>query len=123
MTDIIPLCRCHPRRRALDWRNGDRCRPLQQHKEVAMPYYLFTGRYTGEAIKGMIDQLEDRTEASGALIAAFGVRIDRYFMALGDVDFFLVAEFPSNEAAMSCAAVVVASGTVADFKTTPTDLV
>jgi hypothetical protein len=26
-----------------------------------MPYYLFTGRYTGEAIKGMIDKLEDRT--------------------------------------------------------------
>jgi len=84
-----------------------------------MPYYLFTGRYTGEAIKGMIDQLEDRTEASGALIAAFGGRIDRYFMALGDVNFFLIAEFPSNGAAMSCAAVVVASGTVADFKTTP----
>ena len=84
-----------------------------------MPYYLFTGRYTGEAIKGMIDQLEDRTEASGALIAAFGGRIDRYFMALGDVDFFLVAEFPNNEAAMSCASVVVASGAVTDFKTTP----
>jgi uncharacterized protein with GYD domain len=84
-----------------------------------MPYYLFTGPYTGEAIKGMIDQPEDRTETSGALIAAFGGRLDRYFMALGDVDFFLIAEFPSNEAAISCAAVVVASWTVADFKTTP----
>jgi uncharacterized protein with GYD domain len=28
-----------------------------------MTHYLFTGRYTGEAINGMIDQLEDRTEA------------------------------------------------------------
>ena len=84
-----------------------------------MPYYLFTGRYTGEAIKGMIDQLEDRTDASGALIVAFGGRIDRCFMALGDVGFLPVAEFPSNEAAMSCAALVIASGTVADFKTTP----
>src|SRR3954471_16299956 len=84
-----------------------------------MPYYLFTGRYTGEAIKGMIDQLEDRTEASGALIATFGGRIDRYFMALGNIDFFLIAEFPSNEAAMSCAAAVVASGAVTAFKTTP----
>jgi uncharacterized protein with GYD domain len=50
---------------------------------------------------------------------AFGGRIDRCFMALGDVGFLPVAEFPSNEAAMSCAAVVVASGTVPDFQTTP----
>jgi uncharacterized protein with GYD domain len=71
-----------------------------------MPDYVFTSRYTGEPIKGMIDQLEDRTEALGALIAAFGGRIDRDFTALGDVGFFLAAEFPSNEAAMSCAAVV-----------------
>jgi len=60
-----------------------------------MPDYLFTGRYTGEAIKGMIDQLEDRTEALGALIAAFGGRIDRDFTALGEVGFFLAAEFGS----------------------------
>src|SRR3954464_3417873 len=84
-----------------------------------MPYYLFTGRYMGEAIKGMIDQLEDRTEASGALIAAFGGRIDRYFMALGGADFVLLAEFPSNEAATSCTAVVAASGAVVELKATP----
>ena len=63
-----------------------------------MPFYLFTGRYTSEATRGMIDKLEDRTEASGALIAEFGGRIDRYFMALGDLEFVLVAEWAGREA-------------------------
>jgi uncharacterized protein with GYD domain len=84
-----------------------------------MPFYLFTGRYTSEATRGMIDKLEDRTDASGALIAEFGGRIDRYFMALGDLEFVLVAEFPSNEAAMACASVVVGSGAVAEFRARP----
>jgi len=82
-------------------------------------YYLLTGRYTAEALRGMVEKTEDRTKASGALIAAFGGRIDRYFMALGGADFVLLTEFPSNEAATSCTAVVAASGAVVELKTTP----
>jgi hypothetical protein len=51
---FLPLWDWHP----VQPINGRRCCGCR-----LMPDYLFTGRYTGEAIKGMIDQLEDRTEA------------------------------------------------------------
>ena len=84
-----------------------------------MAFYLLTGQYRPEALRGMVEQAEDRTEASGALIGAFGGSIDRYFMTLDGAAFVLIAEFPDNACAMSCAAVVVSSGTVSDFEVTP----
>src|SRR3712207_7199798 len=44
----------------------------------------------------------------------FRSRIDRYFMTIDGAHFVLVAEFPDNACAMSCAAVVTGSGTVSE---------
>ena len=84
-----------------------------------MGYYLITGRYTAEALKGMAENCEDRTEALGKGLAAFGGGIDRYFMALGGLEFVLIAELRDNVTAMAFASVVVRSGTVEDFRVTP----
>ena len=84
-----------------------------------MAHYLLTGCYTAEALRGMVEKAEDRTEASGSAIAAFGGQIDRYFITLDGADFMMIAEFPDNEAALSCASMVIASGTVTNFKVKP----
>ncbi len=39
---------------------------------MAVAYYLLTGRYTAEGLRGMVEKAEDRTEASGVLMTAFG---------------------------------------------------
>jgi len=84
-----------------------------------MAYYLMSGRYTPEALKGMAENCEDRTEALEKGLAAFGGGIDRYFMALDSLEFVLIAELRDNVTAMAFASVVFRSGTVLDFKVTP----
>jgi uncharacterized protein with GYD domain len=84
-----------------------------------MAYYLITGRYTPESLKGMAENCEDRTEALQKGLAAFGGGMDRMFMALGGLEFVLIAELMDNMAAMAFGSVVVRSGTVVDFKVTP----
>jgi uncharacterized protein with GYD domain len=84
-----------------------------------MATYLIAGRYTPEALRGMAENCEDRTEALGKGLAAFGGHIDRYFMAIGSFEFFIVAELPDNATALAFSTVVVRSGTVEDFKLTP----
>jgi uncharacterized protein with GYD domain len=84
-----------------------------------MASYLITGRQTPEALRGMAENCEDRTEALAAGLAAFDGRIDRYFMVLGGLEFVIIADLPDNAAAMAFATVVVRSGTVADFKVMP----
>ena len=84
-----------------------------------MAYYLISGRYTPEALKGMAENCEDRTEALEKGLSAFGGAMDRMFMALNGLEFILIAELRDNVAAMAFGSVVVRSGTVLDFKVTP----
>jgi uncharacterized protein with GYD domain len=84
-----------------------------------MAYYMISGRYTPDALKGMAENCEDRTEALEKGLAAFGGAMDRMFMALGGLEFILIAELRDNVTAMAFASVVARSGTVVDFKVTP----
>ncbi len=84
-----------------------------------MPQYLVTGCYTAAAFKGMAERCEDRTEASGAALALFNGKIDRYFMVAGTAEFLMLAELPDNDTAAAVASVVIGTGTVTDFKVTP----
>ena len=40
-----------------------------------MPIYIFQGRYTREALEGMVARPEDRTEASAKLLEAAGGKL------------------------------------------------
>ena len=84
-----------------------------------MQKYLLTGSYTAAALKGMAEKCEDRTEASGAVLALFGGTIDQYFMVVGTSEFLMLADLPDNDTAAAVASVVIATGTVTDFKVTP----
>ena len=83
-----------------------------------MPIYITQGRYTREAVKGMIVKPEDRADAVGRAMAKAGGRLIGYYLTFGDYDFMLIAEAPSD---LQMAAVLLAaasSGGVTDLRTT-----
>ena len=74
-----------------------------------MPIYITQGRYTREAIKGMIVRPEDRAEALSRLIVKAGGRVVSYYLTFGEYDFLTVIEAPS-ETQMAAALLAAAGG-------------
>jgi hypothetical protein len=65
-----------------------------------MPIYITQGRYTREAIKGMIVKPEDRYESLSRHVARTGGRVLSYFMTFGD--FLTVIEAPGETQMQPC---------------------
>jgi len=83
-----------------------------------MPIYITQGRYTRDAIKGMLAKPEDRAEAISKLMAKAGGRVIGYYLTFGEYDFLTIIEAPS-EAKMAAALLAAAGGGgVTDLRTT-----
>ena len=83
-----------------------------------MPIYITHGRYTRDAIKGMIVKPEDRADAVARLIGKVGGRLLGYYVTFGDYDFMVIADVPND---VQMAAVLLAAGGgggVTDLRTT-----
>jgi uncharacterized protein with GYD domain len=83
-----------------------------------MPIYITQGRYTRDAIKGMIVKPEDRADAVARLIGKVGGRLLGYYVTFGDYDFMVIADVPND---VQMAAVLLAAGGgggVTDLRTT-----
>ena len=83
-----------------------------------MPIYITQGRYTRDAIKGMIVKPEDRADAVARLVSKIGGRLLGYYLTFGDYDFMVIAEAPND---VQMAAVLLAAGSgggVTDLRTT-----
>jgi uncharacterized protein with GYD domain len=74
-----------------------------------MPIYITQGRYTREAIKGMIVKPEDRADAVARLLSKAGGRLIGYYLTFGEYDFMAIAEAPS-ETQMAAVLITAASG-------------
>ena len=61
-----------------------------------MPIYITQGRYTREAIKGMIVKPEDRYESLSRHVARTGGRVLSYYITFGEYDFLTVIEAPGE---------------------------
>jgi uncharacterized protein with GYD domain len=72
-----------------------------------MPIYITQGRYTRDALRGMIVKPEDRAEAVSRLLSKAGGRLIGYYLTFGEYDFLAIAEAPDN---VSAAAVLLAAG-------------
>lgn len=83
-----------------------------------MPIFITQGRYNSDAVKGMLAKPEDRTEEVGKLIAAVGGRLHAYYNTMGEHDFLLIAEGPTEKDVISALLVAAATGTVTSLKTT-----
>lgn len=83
-----------------------------------MPIYITQGRYTRDAIKGMLVKPEDRAEAVSRLLAKVGGKLIGYYVTFGEYDFLLIADAPDNTQ-MAAALLAAGSGAgVTDLKTT-----
>ena len=83
-----------------------------------MPIYITQGRYTREAIKGMIVRPEDRADAVSRLLAKAGGRLLGYFVAFGEYAFMVISELPNDVQAAAVFLAAGSSGGITDLKTT-----
>lgn len=81
-----------------------------------MPHFITQGRFTQDAIKGMLAKPEDRAEAVGQLLAHAGGKLVGYYMTFGEYDFLLISEGPTEEATTALI-IAAAGGGVTDLKT------
>jgi uncharacterized protein with GYD domain len=83
-----------------------------------MPVYITQGRYTREAIKGMIIRPEDRADAISRLLSKAGGRLIGYYLTFGDYDFLSIAEIPTDIQAAAALLAAASGGGVTDLRTT-----
>lgn len=78
-----------------------------------MPKYLITGSYTAEGAKGVLKEGGSaRRAATEKLVTSVGGKLEAYYFAFGNDDFYLIADLPSNTAAAAAALTAGASGAV-----------
>ncbi len=83
-----------------------------------MPIYITQGRYTREAVKGMILRPEDRADALSQLLSKAGGRLIGYYLTFGEYDFLTIAELPNDIQAAAALLAVASGGGVTDLRTT-----
>ncbi|HET6469153.1 MAG TPA: GYD domain-containing protein [Geminicoccaceae bacterium] len=83
-----------------------------------MPIFITQGRYTQDAIKGMIANPEDRAEAVAELARQAGGRMLAYYVTAGEYDFMVIIDMPGPREAATAVLTAAASGGVTDLKTT-----
>lgn len=82
-----------------------------------MPIFITQGRYSRDAIKGMIAKPEDRGPIAAKLVEEAGGRLLAYYVTFGEYDWLIVSEMPGPKEAATVA-LAAAAGSVTDVKTT-----
>ncbi|MFN3349015.1 GYD domain-containing protein [Pseudorhodoplanes sp.] len=83
-----------------------------------MPIYITQGRYTREAIKGMVISPEDRSDAVSRMLAKVGGRLIGYYVTFGEYDFLVIAEAPGETQIAAVLLAAASGGGVTGLKTT-----
>jgi uncharacterized protein with GYD domain len=64
-----------------------------------MSIYIPRGRFTSDAIKGMLAKAENREEAVAKLFKSVGGRLIGWYLTFGHHDWLAIGEFPDEKAA------------------------
>ena len=83
-----------------------------------MPIYITQGRYTRDAIKGMIVKPEDRADAISRAMTRVGGRLVSYYVTFGEFDFLSICEAPDETHMMATLLAAAGGGGVTDLRTT-----
>jgi uncharacterized protein with GYD domain len=83
-----------------------------------MPLYITQGRYTREAIKGMIVKPEDRFESLSRHVNRVGGKLLHYYLTFGEYDFLTVIEAPGETQMAAVLLAAAGSGGITGLKTT-----
>jgi uncharacterized protein with GYD domain len=87
-------------------------------RRVPMPIYISRGRFTTDAVKGMMAKPENREEAVSKLFKSVGGRLIGWYLTFGPYDWLVIGEFPDNKAAASAVLAAAAGGSLSDVETT-----
>src|SRR3974377_1443402 len=85
----------------------------------AMTIYISRGRFTSDAVKGMVAKPENREEAVSKLCESVGGRLIGGYFTFGHHDWLSIAEFPDDKAAASAVLAAAAGGSLTDIETVP----
>jgi uncharacterized protein with GYD domain len=77
-----------------------------------MPIYISRGKFTTEAVKGMLAKPENREEAVANLFKTVGGRLIGWYLTFGRHDWLVIGEFPDEKVAAA------AGGSLSDIETT-----
>jgi uncharacterized protein with GYD domain len=83
-----------------------------------MPIYISRGRFSSEAVKGMVTKPENREEAVAKLFKSVGGKLIGWYLTFGRHDWLVIAEFPNEKAAASAILAASAGGSLEDIETT-----
>jgi uncharacterized protein with GYD domain len=83
-----------------------------------MPIYVSRGRFTSDAIKGMLAKPENREEAFSKLFKSVGGRLVGWYLTFGHHDWMAIGEFPDEKAAATAILAAAAGGSLSDIETT-----
>jgi uncharacterized protein with GYD domain len=89
----------------------------EQEMEELMAIYITQGRYTPDAIKGMVANPENREKAVAGLMEKAGAKLLAHYFTFGEYDFLSIAEAPSEEVMASALIAGAASGGVSHLRT------
>ncbi|MFP5479677.1 MAG: GYD domain-containing protein [Alphaproteobacteria bacterium] len=82
-----------------------------------MARYIVTGRYTAEAMRGLLARPSDREAATGALVAAGGGKLLAFYLTTGATDMLMVVETDDMQKMLPALLVAGASGTITGLTT------
>src|SRR5262249_22351364 len=80
--------------------------------------YISRGRFTSDAIKGMLAKPENREEAVAKLFKSVGGKLIGWYLTFGHHDFLVIGEFPDEKAAASAVLAAAGGGSLSEVETT-----
>lgn len=82
-----------------------------------MATFIVTGRYTTDAIRGMVKSPSDREAAARKIVEAAGGKLETFYLTTGDNDFSIKVEIDDVRDLVAGLMAVAASGAVSNLKT------
>ena len=83
-----------------------------------MPVYMYQATYSGESIKSLVQNPQDRTAVVKAVIEGNGGTLIGCWMCFGEYDIVVIADMPDDESMAGVSLAVGSTGTLANGKTT-----
>ena len=83
-----------------------------------MPAYLYQASYSGEAIKALVNNPQDRSGTARAAIEANGGTMIGAWMAFGEDGLIAIEDLPDDESMAGVALAIASTGALVNGKTT-----